>query len=72
MNATLVSLLEANVRLPVKVMGDLRAQLAACTIAERAFLDLVERYGAERACQLVAAISALAMLLMAVGAWGAT
>ena len=47
MNATLISLLEANVRLPVKVMGDLRAQLAACTIAERAFLDLVERYGVD-------------------------
>ena len=34
--------------MPVKVFGDLRAQLAACTIAERAFADLVRGYGAER------------------------
>ena len=47
MNPTLLKLLEANVRMPVKLMGDLRAQLAACHIAERAFNDLVERYGAD-------------------------
>jgi N-methylhydantoinase B len=33
------------VRLPVKVFGDLRAQLAACHIAERQFLELVSRLG---------------------------
>ena len=32
-------------RVPVQVFGDLRAQLAACHIAERQFLELVERYG---------------------------
>ena len=42
-NQTLLDILEKNVRVPVKVMGDLRAQLAACHIAERAFLDLVNR-----------------------------
>ena len=46
-NETLFEIIEKNVRVPVKVMGDLRAQLAACHIAERAFLDLVERYGVE-------------------------
>ena len=46
-NETLFEIIENNVRVPVKVMGDLRAQLAACHIAERAFLDLVERYGVE-------------------------
>jgi len=35
------------VRLPVKVFGDLRAQLAACHIAERQFVELVSRYGAD-------------------------
>ncbi|TVQ29445.1 MAG: hydantoinase B/oxoprolinase family protein [Geminicoccaceae bacterium] len=44
-NETLFRLLETNVRVPVKVLGDLRAQLAACHIAERQFHDLVQRYG---------------------------
>jgi N-methylhydantoinase B len=48
LNETLWMLIEKNVRIPVQVFGDLRAQLAACTIAERQFLELVERYGVER------------------------
>ncbi len=46
-NATLHMLIERNVRVPAKVFGDLRAQLAACTIADRAFKALVRRYGIE-------------------------
>jgi N-methylhydantoinase B len=46
-NETLVALIEKNVRLPVKVMGDLRAQLAACHIAEKQFAELVAKYGVE-------------------------
>ena len=46
-NATLFSLIEKNVRVPVKVFGDLRAQLSACHIAEQQFLELVERYSAD-------------------------
>jgi N-methylhydantoinase B len=46
-NETLFAMIEKNVRLPVKVFGDLRAQLAACHIAERQFLELVERYDAD-------------------------
>ena len=46
-NETLFTFIEKNVRLPVKVFGDLRAQLAACHIAERQFLELVGRYGTE-------------------------
>ncbi len=38
-------ILELNVRVPVKVLGDIRAQIAACTVAERSFLDLYRRYG---------------------------
>ncbi len=46
-NETMFSMIEKNVRVPVKVFGDLRAQLAACTIAERQFMELIERYGKE-------------------------
>lgn len=46
-NETLHMMIERNVRVPVQVFGDLRAQLAACKIAERAFHDIVARYGAE-------------------------
>lgn len=44
-NETLWALIEKNVRLPVQLFGDLRAQLAACNNAERQFLELIERYG---------------------------
>ena len=47
-NETLVALIEKNVRLPVKVLGDLRAQLAACHIAEKQFRELVAKYGPEQ------------------------
>jgi N-methylhydantoinase B len=46
-NDTLFTFIEKNVRVPVKVFGDLRAQLAACHIAERQFLELVEGHGAD-------------------------
>ena len=46
-NRTLFDLIEANVRMPVKAFGDLRAQLAACQIAEREFSELVARHGAD-------------------------
>ena len=52
-NETLFALIEKNVRLPVKVFGDLRAQLAACHIAERQFMELVERYGATTVTELM-------------------
>ncbi len=46
-NEAIMMLIERNVRLPVRLFGDLRAQLAACHIAERQFAELVARYGAE-------------------------
>ena len=45
LNDTLWRLVETNVRIPVQVFGDLRAQLAACNIAEKQFTDLVDRHG---------------------------
>src|SRR5580765_2726743 len=46
LNKTIMTFLEKNVRLPVQVQGDLRAQLAACHIAEQQFAELVAKYGA--------------------------
>ena len=48
-NDTLWRLIECNVRIPVQVFGDLRAQLAACEIAEREVRAQVGRYGPEPA-----------------------
>ncbi len=50
-NETLFALIEKNVRVPVKVFGDLRAQLAACHIAEAALIELAARYGTEKLAQ---------------------
>ena len=47
LNKTLMTIIEKNVRLPVQVFGDLRAQLAACYIAEKQFSELVAKYGPE-------------------------
>ncbi len=44
-NETLVALLRQNVRIPDTVMGDLNAQIAACTIGARRFAELAERLG---------------------------
>jgi N-methylhydantoinase B len=46
-NFTFFRIFEANVRVPDKVVGDLTAQLSACYVAEKQFLELVERYGAD-------------------------
>ena len=46
-NTMLLRLIEANTRQPVHVLGDLRAQLAACRVGERGLTALLERYGAD-------------------------
>ena len=40
-------ILRANVRVPTKVIGDIRAQLAACLTGEREYQRLIARYGAD-------------------------
>jgi N-methylhydantoinase B len=45
-NETIMAFIERNVRLPVRLFGDLRAQLAACHIAETQFAELIGRHGA--------------------------
>ena len=46
-NEAIFQILARNVRIPDQVLGDLRAQLAACHIGEQGFHQLVERYGIE-------------------------
>jgi N-methylhydantoinase B len=52
-NATFFTLLEANVRVPIKVLGDLRAQLAACHICEKGVAELCDHYGADSVRRLM-------------------
>lgn len=46
-NRTLFEIIERNTRQPHEVIGDLRAQVAACHVAESGLRDLVQRYGAK-------------------------
>ena len=46
-NEAIFDFIATNVRLPVQVRGDMRSQLAACDIGERAVLDLIDKYGAD-------------------------
>ena len=45
-NTTLFRIIEKNTRQSVQVLGDLKAQLAACSIGERGYLRLLQKYGA--------------------------
>jgi N-methylhydantoinase B len=45
--------IRANVRIPRMTLGDLRAQVAATSVAERALQDLAGRYGPERLADLM-------------------
>ncbi|MEZ5854507.1 MAG: hydantoinase B/oxoprolinase family protein [Hyphomicrobiaceae bacterium] len=47
LNKTIMTFIEKNVRVPVMVQGDLRAQLAACHIAEQQFAEIVAKWGPE-------------------------
>ena len=49
-------LIEQNVRLPGRVFGDIRSQLAACEIAARGMTDLVARYGSDGVTTLMVAM----------------
>jgi N-methylhydantoinase B len=47
-------LIEANMRIPRMTFGDLGAQVAACSVAERALQALATRHGADRLARLEA------------------
>src|SRR5262249_44798319 len=49
-------IIETNVRVPDKVLGDLRAQHAACIVAEREYLQLFRKHGLERMNQYIAGL----------------
>ena len=55
-NTTLFRMIERNVRVPGRVFGDIRSQLAACEIAARGMTDLVTRYGAAGVRSLMVAM----------------
>ena len=55
-NAALLTMIEANTRQPVEVLGDLRAQLAACSCAEAGYAALLARYGRARLDQAIEAL----------------
>jgi N-methylhydantoinase B len=63
-NETLFQILEKNTRQPVQVLGDLRAQLAACAIAERGLAGLLKRYGGKAVRPYLEAIMDQAERLM--------
>jgi N-methylhydantoinase B len=44
-NDTLFKIIARNTRQPVQVLGDLRAQIAACSAGARGLMALVEKYG---------------------------
>ena len=55
-NQEVFALLEANSRMPVELLGDLRAQIAACGAGERAVLKLIEKYGVGQFRRCLAAL----------------
>jgi N-methylhydantoinase B len=52
-NETLFALIETNVRMPVRVFGDLRAQLAACYTCDQSVIELANQYGPAKVKQLM-------------------
>lgn len=52
----ILELVEANIRVPDKTLGDIRAEVSAVTIGERRYLELVSRYGREPLADIVAAV----------------
>lgn len=47
-NQAIFDIIATNVRVPQEVVGDIHAQLAACTAGERAYRDVFRRHGPER------------------------
>ena len=47
MNETFIAMMRQNVRMPDAFMGDLNAQIAACTVGARRLNEVAEKYGAD-------------------------
>ena len=52
----ILRMIEANIRVPEKTLGDIRAEIGAVTVGERRYLELVERYGRDELAGIVAAV----------------
>jgi N-methylhydantoinase B len=63
-NKTLFRLIEKNTRQPTQVLGDLRAQVAACRAGERGLAEILERYGTETAHTYMDELQSLGERLM--------
>jgi N-methylhydantoinase B len=63
-NATLFRVIEKNTRQPVQVLGDLRAQVAACRAGERGLGEIIGRYGSETARALMDELQSLGERMM--------
>jgi N-methylhydantoinase B len=63
-NRTLFEILAKNTRLPVEVLGDVRAQVAACAIGERGLERLVLKYGSVAARRYMSELQDIAERLM--------
>lgn len=63
-NQTLFRIIEKNTRSPIQVMGDIRAQLAACKTGENGLLQLVRRHGVVELRRYLAALQDHAEALM--------
>ncbi|MEA2365209.1 MAG: N-methylhydantoinase [Thermoleophilaceae bacterium] len=63
-NETLLRVIEKNTRQPVHVLGDIRAQVAACRTGERGLVEILERYGADEAHRYMDELQAQAERLM--------
>jgi N-methylhydantoinase B len=55
-NDAIFQLIARNTRQPIQVMGDVRAQLAACANGARGLIALIDRYGAARFREYAAAL----------------
>jgi N-methylhydantoinase B len=63
-NRTLFRILEANTRQPIQVLGDVRAQVAACRAGKRGLAEILERYGPEQTHEYMDELQDLAERLM--------
>ena len=52
----ILRMIEANIRVPEKTLGDIRAEIGAVTVGERRYLELVERYGRDELAEIVAGV----------------
>jgi N-methylhydantoinase B len=57
-------IIEANTRAPVEVLGDIRAQIAACNVAEEGLRSLIARYGVARLDRYIDALHDYAEAMM--------